>query len=83
MMTTNSNEQQPNSNKGKLKAFLYAIGVFCVFMALTYILRLVTGKYPENFILLGVYQSSDLWLGAAIAVILTYSRYLKRNIGKK
>ena len=84
-MTTNPNYEQPPKvpKKGFIRLFLNGIGVFFVFMVLTYLLRLISGKFPENPIFLGVYQSTDLWLGAAIAVILTYSRYLKRNIGNK
>ena len=64
----------------KLKLFLYGAGVFCIYGILTWILKLVAKKMPEGDAFLGVFTSTDLWLGLAIAVILTYSHYMKMKI---
>lgn len=66
-----------------MKNIIYAVSAFCVFIILTYILRLISGKFPEDSILFGIYKTSDFVLGGAIALILTYTRYTKRNSTKK
>ena len=64
----------------KLMLFLYGAGVFCIYALLTWILKLVAKKMPEGDAFLGIFTSTDLWLGLAIAVILTYSHYMKMKI---
>ena len=82
--SNNSNQSTPPKVPQRgFRELLYGIGVFCVFMALTFLLRLIAHQFPENPILFGVFQKNDLLMGLAIAVILTYSRHLKRNIGNK
>jgi hypothetical protein len=44
------------------------------------VLKLIAHKMPEGEAFLGVYTSTDLWLGLVIAIILTYSHYMKMKI---
>ena len=55
----------------KLKLFLYGLVVFFVYAVLTWVLKLIAHKMPEGEAFLGVYTSTDLWLGLVIAIILT------------
>ncbi len=64
----------------KLRLFLYGLVVFCVYILLTWVLKLIAHKMPESDAFLGIFTSTDLWLGLAIAVILTYSHYMKMKI---
>lgn len=62
---------------------VYGIVVFCVFMLLTYVLRLMSGKFPEETILWGVYKASDLLMGVGVALVLIYSRHMKKKSSDK
>ena len=64
----------------KLKLFLYGLVVFFVYAVLTWVLKLIAHKMPEGEAFLGVYTTTDLWLGLVIAIILTYSHYMKMKI---
>ena len=64
----------------KLKLFLYGLVVFFVYAVLTWVRKLIAHKMPEGEAFLGVYTSTDLWLGLVIAIILTYSHYMKMKI---
>ena len=64
----------------KLKLVIYAISAFLVFMLLTWILRLMTGKLPLEDGLWGVYKDSDLLLGLVLAAIISFSHYQKRKL---
>ena len=66
----------------KFQTFLYGLGAFAVYMALTAIFIWISGKMPENQILLGIYTKDNLLLGLAVAVVLTFSHERKKRIGK-
>lgn len=67
----------------KIKLALYGVSVFCIYILLTWLLKLIAHKMPEGDAFLGVFTSSDLWIGLAIAVLLTYSHYMKMRQIKK
>lgn len=64
------------------KTILYGLGVFSIFACLTYILRLVSNKMPENAEFFGVYTSNDLLLGVLVAVFLTFTHERKKKLKK-
>lgn len=66
----------------KFKPVLYGIGVFAVYALLTYILRLVSGRMPENPEILGVFTTNDLLLGLVVALVLTISNERKKKLKK-
>lgn len=61
------------------KNILYGLGAFCIFLIFTVVLRLISGKYPENPFLFKIFQKSDFGLGFIVAIVLTYARYLRRR----
>jgi hypothetical protein len=64
----------------KLKTILYGLGVFAVYIALIVILRLISGKVPENAEIFGFFSRNDFLLGLAVAVILTFSHERKKRL---
>ena len=66
----------------KLQTFLYGLGVFAVYMALTAILTWFSSNVPENPILFGIYTKEHLLLGLVVAVVLTFSHERKKKMGK-
>ena len=69
----------PNS----FKPVVYGLGVFAVFLVLTFILRYVTHRMPGNPDLLGIFTTNDLLLGVVVAIALTFSHERKKKINKK
>ncbi|MDD3321316.1 MAG: hypothetical protein PHS59_07720 [Paludibacter sp.] len=66
----------------KLKLLIYGIGVFAVYALLTYLLRLITDRFPENPDYLGIFTTNDLLLGLVVAVVLTFSNERKKKLKK-
>ena len=66
----------------KLKPVIYGIGVFIVYALLTYILRLVSNRFPENADIFGLFTSNDLLLGLVVAIVLTFSNERKKKLKK-
>jgi len=64
----------------KIKPILYALGVFAVYVILTYILRLIFHRMPTDAEFLGVYSTNDLLLGVVIAAALTVSHERKKRL---
>jgi len=64
----------------KIKPILYALGVFAVYVTLTYILRLIFNRMPSDAEFLGIYSTNDLLLGVVIAVALTVSHERKKRL---
>jgi hypothetical protein len=64
----------------KFKPVIYGIGVFAIYALLTYILRLISNRMPEDAEFFGVYTTNDLLLGLVVAIILTISRERKRRL---
>jgi hypothetical protein len=64
----------------KLKPVLYGIVVFLIYALLTWILRMLTGRMPENPEFLGIYTTNDLLLGLVVAVVLTISNQKKKKL---
>lgn len=63
----------------KFKPVLYGVVVFAIYALLTFILRLITGRMPENPEFLGIYTSNDLLLGLVVSVVLTLSHQRKKK----
>lgn len=64
----------------KLKPILYGLGVFAVYILLTYILRLVTNRMPNDADFMGVFTTNDLLLGLVVSIILTFSHERKKRL---
>ncbi|NDV45867.1 hypothetical protein D0T49_02225 [Paludibacter sp. 221] len=64
----------------KLKIVLYGVGVFAVYIILVVILRLISGKYPENPEIFGIFATNDIWLGLIVAIVLTFSHVQRRKL---
>lgn len=64
----------------KFKPVLYGLGVFAVYILLTYILRLVTNRMPIDAEFLGVFTTNDLLLGLVVSIILTFSHERKKKL---
>lgn len=67
----------------KLRLFLYGIGVFIVYLILTAVVILISGRNPENPILFGIYTKEHLLIGLAVAVVLSLSHDRKMKMMKK
>lgn len=66
----------------KLKPIIYGIGVFAIYALLTYVLRLISDRFPENADYFGVFTTNDLLLGLVVAVVLTFSNIRKSKLKK-
>lgn len=64
----------------KLKLVIYAASAFVVFMILTWILRLASGKLPVEDGMWGVFKDSDFFLGLVVAGVTTLSHVQKRKL---
>ncbi len=64
----------------KLKLLIYAASAFVVFMLLTWILRLASGKLPMEDGMWGIYKDSDFLLGVVVAGVITLSHVQKRKL---
>ncbi|MBN2764837.1 MAG: hypothetical protein JXR27_00575 [Paludibacteraceae bacterium] len=61
------------------KKIIFGISVFTVFMIIATVLKLVSGQQTEEGILFGLFSETDLLLGLAVAVLVTYNRERKRK----
>ncbi len=64
------------------KTITYGLIVFVIYAALTFILRYITNRMPENPEFLGIYTTNDLLLGIAVAFFLTFTHERKKNLKK-
>jgi hypothetical protein len=64
----------------KIKPVLYGLGVFAVYIVLTYILRLIFNRMPTDAEFFGIYSTNDLLLGVVIAVALTITHERKKRL---
>ncbi|MDL2290119.1 hypothetical protein LJB95_01800 [Paludibacteraceae bacterium OttesenSCG-928-F17] len=62
----------------KLKPVLYGLGVFAVYIIILVILRLISGRLPENPAIFGFFTGNDFLLGLLVAVTLTFT-YVRRK----
>jgi len=66
-----------------LKTILFAIGVFITFSVLTIILKLLSHHTPVEGEFLGFFTGSDLFLGLAVAGVVTLSYQKRKNLRNK
>jgi len=64
----------------KLQPIIYGIGVFVVFTTLMIILKLLTHHVIENGDYFGLFNNKDLMMGAAVALLVTFSHERKRRL---
>lgn len=64
----------------KLKIILYGLGVFAVYIVLVVVLRLISGRIPENAEIFGMFSTTDLLLGLLVAAVLTFSNVQKKKL---
>jgi hypothetical protein len=63
----------------KVKLALYGLSAFVIFALITALLRVVSGKIPENPDFFGVFVKNDIWLGIVVALVIMVSRNRKLN----
>ena len=64
----------------KLKIVLYGFGVFAVYIVFLIVLRLISGRTPEDAEIFGLFSKSDFLLGLLVAVVLTFSNVRKKRL---
>jgi len=64
----------------KLKIALYGLGVFAIYITLVVVLRLISGRFPEDAKIFGIFSTTDFLLGAVVAVVLTFSHERKKRL---
>jgi len=64
----------------KLQPILYGVGVFVVFTTLVIVMKLVTHRISVDAEYFGLFTKKDLLLGAAVAIILTFSHERKKKL---
>lgn len=64
-----------------VKTILYGIGVFSLFTVFALILKLISGYKPVEDAYFGFFTNNDLWLGLAVAVVVTLNH--KRRMKTK
>ncbi len=64
----------------KLRPIFYALGAFAVFVVLSAFLKYVTNHraMPDEYF--GILSNKDLLLGAAVALILTFTHERKKKL---
>jgi hypothetical protein len=63
----------------KLQPVFYGIGVFVVFTTLMIIIKHITHHVAQDSEYFGLFTKKDLMLGAAMAIILTFSHERKKK----
>ena len=66
----------------KLQPILYSLGVFVIFTTVMIILKLLTHRTSYTNEYFGLFTNNDLLMGAAIAIILTFSHERKKKLNK-
>jgi len=64
----------------KLKPVMYGLGVFTVYVLLTYVLRIIFKRTTSDATIFGVYSTNDLLIGLLLAVVLTFSHQRRKTI---
>lgn len=64
----------------KIKIVLYGLGAFAVYIVLVVVLRLISGRIPEDAEIFGMFSTTDLLLGVVVAVVLTFSHERKKRL---
>jgi len=64
----------------KLKPVIYGLGVFTVYVLLTYVLRIILKRTTSDATIFGVYSTNDLLIGLLLAVVLTFSHQRRKTI---
>ncbi len=64
----------------KLKPVIYGLGVFTVYVLLTYVLRIIFKRTTSDATIFGVYSTNDLLIGLLLAVVLTFSHQRRKTI---
>jgi hypothetical protein len=63
----------------KIKLALYGLSAFVIFALITALLRVVSGKIPENPDFFGLFVKNDIWLGIVVALVIVVSRNRNEN----
>lgn len=64
----------------KIKTLLYGLAAFFVYIIVLVILRLISGKIPEDATIFGFFASNDIWLGIVVAAVLTFTHERKKRL---
>jgi hypothetical protein len=63
-----------------LRLFLYGLGVFVVFITIALILKRITNQVPTETEIFWLFTKTDLLLGLAVAVAVTFSHEKKKRL---
>ncbi len=63
-----------------LRILLYGLGVFVVFITIALILKRTTNQVPTEDEIFGLFTKTDLLLGLAVAVAVTFSHEKKKSL---
>ena len=62
------------------RLFLYGLGVFVVFITIALVLKRTTNQVPTENEIFGLFTKTDLLLGFAVAVAVTFSHEKKKRL---
>ncbi|HOF97918.1 MAG TPA: hypothetical protein P5157_02765 [Paludibacteraceae bacterium] len=66
--------------KSLLKTLLYGLGVFGVYIVIIVLLRLFSGRVPDEAVIFNFFTKNDLLIGLLLACILTFTHQRNKKI---